>query len=347
MYPSSEDKLFGVFVKNFKEEVEAQGVSISESSLIKGKSKFKIKKLLRYLNHYINVLSLYLNGNYDLVYIHYLSHHIPILLIMIIFKKSPIVVNIHGSDIVLIKKTILLKYIVDIIFRNVNLVVSPSIVSKQNLLKSFTKVLESKIHVYPSGGIDSSVFYPVHFESEKILHLGFVSRIITDKGWKVFLKALEKLKINNINFKATFVGKGEDETLLIQSLKKSNLKNTKFIGFLQQDKLVELYNKFDLYIFPTLNDSLGLTGLEAMACGTPVIASNVDGPSTYVKDGVNGYLFNVNDSTHLANKIMDYIQLSEIQKQDLKEKALLTASAYDKSIVTKELMARIKRLIKT
>ena len=347
MYPSSDDKLFGVFVKNFKEEVEAQGVNISESSLIKGKSKFKIKKIFRYLNHYINVLILYLNGNYDVIYIHYISHHIPILLIMTIFKKSPVVVNIHGSDIILIKKYFFLKYIVDFIFRNLDLVVSPSIVFKQNLLKSFRKVIESKVHVYPSGGIDSSVFYPVHVESEKILHLGFVSRIITDKGWKVFLKALKILKKNKINFKATFAGKGEDESLLIQSLEKSNIKNAVFIGFVQQEKLIELYNKFDLYIFPTLNDSLGLTGLEAMACGTPVVASNVDGPSTYVKDGVNGYLFNVNDPTHLANRIIDYIQLSETQKHDLKEKALITASAYDKSIVTKELLAVIKKLIKT
>mgnify|MGYP006427213207 CR=1 FL=1 len=347
MYPSLDDKLFGVFVKNFKEEIEAQDAVISETSLIKGKSKSKIKKLFRYIKHYIKILNIYLNGHYDIIYIHYVSHHIPILLLMIIFKKSPIIINVHGSDITFIKKNFFLKYAVDLIFKKVDRVVSPSISLKKSLLMSFKNVIDSRVYVYPSGGINSSAFYPIQVEKNNTLHLGFVSRIIANKGWKVFLDALKILKENHIDFKATIAGKGKDESSLIRLIEKYDLKNTEFVGFVDQQKLFRLYNKFDLYIFPTLNDSLGLTGLEAMACGTPVIASDIDGPSTYVKNGQNGYLFNVNDFDGLANKIMFYRTLSQSQKINFKENALKTASYYDKSLVTKKLLIEMKSLINT
>src|SRR5690606_644558 len=116
------------------------------------------------------------------------------------------------------------------------------------------------------------------------LILGFVSRFIEEKGWKTFLDALVLLKEAHIPFKAIMAGKGPDEEEIKSHIQQKELTEVvDFRGFVAQERLVDLYNQLDLYIFPTYreSESLGLTGVEAMACGTPVVACNIAGPSTY------------------------------------------------------------------
>lgn len=64
------------------------------------------------------------------------------------------------------------------------------------------------------------------------------------------------------------------------------------------------YSAIDIFCFPTYrkSDSLGLVGLEAMACGCIVIASNMAGPTSYIKDQENGFFFKPRDGKDLNQK---------------------------------------------
>ncbi len=72
---------------------------IKPNFLIKGKTNSIIKKTSNYIKHYLSVIKYSFSKNYDLIYIHYLTHHIP-LLFFLVFKKTPIIINVHGSDVV-------------------------------------------------------------------------------------------------------------------------------------------------------------------------------------------------------------------------------------------------------
>lgn len=64
----------------------------------------------------------------------------------------------------------------------------------------------------------------------------------------------------------------------------------KYIGPIPYHSLPEIYCTLDLFIFPTcLEESLGLVGLEAMACEVPVIGSYIGGLKDYIKDKENGF----------------------------------------------------------
>ena len=111
---------------------------------------------------------------------------------------------------------------------------------------------------------------------------------------------------------------------------------------------MEIYNQLDLYVFPTYRaaESLGLTGIEAMSCGVPVIGCNIAGPATYIKDGYNGYFFPPGNGPALAEKISAYYALSPEIKEAFSLNALKTAGEYDQKNVTKYLIEKLQELAK-
>jgi len=76
-----------------------------------------------------------------------------------------------------------------------------------------------------------------------------------------------------------------------------------FLGSRDQDTLVNYYNAASVVVVPSYYESFGMVALEAMACGTPVIASDVGGLSLNVVDGFNGYLVPLGDVDELAYRL--------------------------------------------
>lgn len=64
-----------------------------------------------------------------------------------------------------------------------------------------------------------------------------------------------------------------------------------------------LYSAMDLFVLPSLEETLGLTGIEAMSCGTPVLGSRAGGITDYLQDGVNGVYFKSGDLNDLLSKL--------------------------------------------
>jgi D-inositol-3-phosphate glycosyltransferase len=77
-----------------------------------------------------------------------------------------------------------------------------------------------------------------------------------------------------------------------------------FLGAKDQDTLVYYYSAAEIVVVPSHYESFGLVALEAMACGTPVIASDVGGLSFSIEDGYNGYRVPDRDPQALADKII-------------------------------------------
>jgi glycosyltransferase involved in cell wall biosynthesis len=87
-----------------------------------------------------------------------------------------------------------------------------------------------------------------------------------------------------------------------------NHPNVRPLGFLSQEQLPLYYSAADAYVLPTLADNLPYTVLEAMACGTPVVASRVGGVPEQVDEGVTGHLVPAADARALGEAIVSILK---------------------------------------
>ena len=350
MYPSEKDPLFGVFIKNFISSFKLLGVEFTSLVLIKGKTKFIFNKLFNYITYYLNIIICYFKKNHDLIYIHYISHNAPILaLCLFVFgKKKPIVINVHGSDIVKTDKSFFSPFI-RYCLRRIDCLIVPSIYFKLLVMSLYPFLDEKKIEISPSGGINFNVFFTKNtkIKENSLFHFGLVSRIDYNKGWYDFILAIYELKNRGFNFKVSIAGDGREKKLLLEEIKKRKLDNfVTYLGLVKQKDLIDIYNNIDVLVFPTkLKEGLGLVGLESMACSTPVIASNSSGPATYVQEGKNGFLFRTGDVSDLVLKMENAIKLNSCDLIKMKNNALREAEKYESKLVVNKLYNKLLKLL--
>jgi glycosyltransferase involved in cell wall biosynthesis len=343
MYPSTENVRYGIFVKNF--EAAVTDYFEVEKVVLTKKYSF-LSKFFGYLKLYFQIIQLYFKcEKNDLVYVHFPLHVAPALLPLWWLNRK-VILNFHGSDLIFnspFKKVLSLFLMMG--FRK-STIVLPSNYYKEKLLAEFNISL-SRLYVYPSGGINSKVFFPNRNVEHSSFVIGFVSNFIEGKGWRIFLDALRKIKEENrlSNFEIIMVGDGPDKQEIQNSLETLGV-NFEIISNISQQALAAIYNRMDVFVFPTYRqeESLGLVGLEAMACGVPVIATKIGGPLGYIVDNENGFLFDIKNVTMLAEKIMAFYKLPEIEKNKMKRNAITTAQTYDSVTVNKDLVAYLKKL---
>lgn len=133
-------------------------------------------------------------------------------------------------------------------------------------------------------------------KSKMVLTIG---QFIHRKGFDVLLEAWNKEMDESCSL--VIVGGGEEENQYRQYIADHNLKNVQLVGFKQKEEIFEYYKAADLFVLPTREDIWGLVINEAMACGLPVISTNMClGAVELIDNGINGYIVPVNNSNELT-----------------------------------------------
>ncbi|HEY9897183.1 MAG TPA: glycosyltransferase, partial [Candidatus Sericytochromatia bacterium] len=117
-----------------------------------------------------------------------------------------------------------------------------------------------------------------------------------------------------------------------------------YLGNPDKSTLVEIYNAADILIAPSLHEGFGMTLLESMACGTPVITSNVSAMPEVVEDA--GVLINPTNVDELAAAILQLRHDSE-RYQDFVQRGLTRAKAFTWEIVAEQIAQAYERLPKS
>lgn len=165
------------------------------------------------------------------------------------------------------------------------------------------------VKVIPNG-VNTDFFLPPDDtgNSESIrsrpFQLIFVGRFHPQKNLFFLLDQLGEIINKNITFHLHLIGDGPERGRLEQYADKLGLSGSViWHGWVDKDSLRLAYQQADCMVNPSLYEGMPNTVLEAMACGLPVIASNIPGNVDVVRDGVTGYLFDLGKPEQLRECI--------------------------------------------
>ena len=147
------------------------------------------------------------------------------------------------------------------------------------------------------------------------LIIGYVGRLAHVKGVDILLQAMAKLN-KDIDCKLIIVGDGSEKEELISLAKNLDIYHlVYFAGRISHDQVLQAIKGFDIAIVPSRDEGFGLSALEAMSVGIPVIASRVGALSEVVIDTVTGLLYKSENPIDLTNKITSLLNDSEQRKK--------------------------------
>jgi len=172
------------------------------------------------------------------------------------------------------------------------------------------KFKANDIIAVPGIGIDSTKFENVKVNRikkrkdleipEDTVVLLIVGEMIKRKNHETALKALSTLKNNN--YVLLVCGKGELESQLKEMTLKLGISDkVKFLGF--RNDIPEICIASDIFVFPSYQEGLPVSVMEAMSAGLPIIASRIRGNTDLIQDGIGGYLHKPEDYFGIAKSI--------------------------------------------
>ncbi len=243
------------------------------------------------------------------------------------FARCPAIINgEHGTLYYASKKERLIQRF---LFNRMKLNLSVSSVLKDKICDLFA-VSEEKFTTIING-VDTHKFQPSSTTSssqsalakelsinQEHTVIGSVGRLVEVKNYPSLIKAMAIVRDQYPNTKLFLAGEGPERNTLEPLIAELALEqNVTLLG--RRDDVPALMKLYDIFVLPSFSEGLSNTLLEAMASGTPVVASKVGGNGEIVAEGLSGYLYPSNDCQALAEVLIklvaDTSKRSQIGKQ--------------------------------
>jgi len=194
---------------------------------------------------------------------------------------------------------------------------SLAVIANSNGLRQLSEHADPiPVAVIPNG-VDSGFFCPMSKQKGGAFQFLFIGRFQSQKNLFYLLDNLAQLSRKSLMpFTVKLVGDGPLKAELIQYAEILGISNRiEWLGWSDKPTLLALYQQADCFINPSQYEGMPNTVLEAMACGLPVIASNVLGNDELVKHGETGYLFNLDRPDDFQLSLTDLLEHPEKAKR--------------------------------
>jgi N-acetyl-alpha-D-glucosaminyl L-malate synthase BshA len=316
------------FVNNvFFHEVETSSYPLFEHSLYDLSLTSKMLEVIEY-------------EDLDLMHVHYaIPHAVSAYLAKQVWKKSgrkiKFITTLHGTDITLMGLEPSFMPLVKFSIEESDGVTAVSRFLKEKTLTNFSVNKEIEV-IY--NFIDIDKYKPAedkpfkkHLASsgEKILIHTSNFRVV--KRVTDTIRVLEKVK-KELPVKLVLIGDGPDRSECERLARDLDLqKDVLFLG--KQDAIEEILTSADLFLMPSQSESFGLSALEAMACGVPVISTSVGGLPELVIHNQTGYIAEIGDVERIAKYTIDLLTNEKKYKSFSKNSRERAVNNFDKNLI--------------
>lgn len=268
------------------------------------------------------------------------------------YAKIPAINNVSGLGTVFIVKDIIsavalrlyklaFRYPAKVFFQNED---------DRQLFLRYNLVKPEKTDALPGSGIDLLRFRPATpFKQNQPFTFLMVARVLYEKGIVEYIEACKRVKKQYPDVKCQLLG-------LVDERSRSGVKIKKLEEWLATgaveylgttDHVAPVIAEADCVVLPSYREGTPRTLLEAAAMGKPLIATNVPGCREVVKNGVNGLLCRVRSAEDLAAKMLQMLDMSVAQLEEMgKESRLIAETKFDDRFVIDKYLKAIKEVVR-
>jgi glycosyltransferase involved in cell wall biosynthesis len=233
---------------------------------------------------------------------------------------KPVVITARGTDLNVIPQYLLPRRMIQWAARHAQAVITVSDAHKRVAVG--IGIVPEKITVLRNG-VDTGFFHPVDRDAVRAAHglcgivLLSVGHLVPAKGHDLVIEALALLP----EARLLIAGEGRERlTLERLALRRGLSGRVRFLGALPQQQLVEYYNAADALVLATVREGWPNVLLESLACGTPVIASNVGGCAEVVTAPEAGQLLAERSAVAIAGAVRELV-VREVSREDTRRYA--------------------------
>lgn len=162
--------------------------------------------------------------------------------------------------------------------------------------------------------------------------IAYTGRLDSEKGVIYLIKAFKNIIKECPSAKLFIVGVGPLMDELVNFVEAMHLKNVVFTGYMERSCLNKLLAAADVYVSPSVVETFGLSVLEALASGLPIVATRVGGVPEIVENGQNGFLVPARNPKALSDAMLRIIFNESIQLK-FRENNKIRAKKYSSDII--------------
>lgn len=260
-------------------------------------SVFALKKVLKQFNP-------------DILHAHYVSSYG---FIGALANYHTFYVSVWGRDIFQFpQQGSINRRIVDFTLKKADVICSTSHV----MAKETNKYTDKKVFITPFG-VDLTKFKPIDgLKTRERFTLGTVKALSDKYGIADLIHAFAKIHETYPNSDLLIVGDGPQRAEYEELTRELGIADvTTFTGRVLNDKVPEYINKMNIFAVPSTEDSesFGVAAVESMACGVPVVVSNVGGLPEVVLEGITGYVVEKENPSQLADAFIKLLENADIR----------------------------------
>lgn len=293
------------------------------------------------------------NNNLDLLHVHYaIPHASAAYFAREILKRRglyvPFITTLHGTDITLVGRDQTFAPVVTFSINESDAITAVSTNLKDETYKFFN--IDKDIQVIPNF-VDTARFFQSnkeHFKKmlapmgEKILaHVSNFRKVKrVEDVVRIFKQVHERLPS-----KLLMIGDGPERQHAEELCRTLDIcADVRFLG--KQEQMDEILSITDLFLLPSQYESFGLSALEAMACGVPVISTNAGGLPEINVDGETGFLSDVGDFQQMGERAIWLLEDAD-RLQQFKDAALAHAKTFEKSLIIPQYEALYQQVVES
>ncbi len=243
-----------------------------------------------------------------------------------IIAKVPCFTNLDGA---FINKNLLKDILKTYMFSHAALCFSSGNMATKYYLHYKARIENIRVHNFTSLTSKDIMNKPISEEDKRNIrkNMGLkeddtyvisVGQFIKRKGYDLLLSAWKQLNSKE-NVHLILIGGGSEQHNYLEMINKYNIQNVELYEFMPKEKIFNYYKASDIFVLPTREDIWGLVVNEAMACGLPIVTTNMCVAGLEMISNENGAIYtfdNIDELTMILNKYIDNRELRSNQGKE-------------------------------